>query len=94
MLVTPALAQLRNPQCCVAHEMETFRGAMSFIDKVALDFPSFVSLDWSQFDQRLPRYVIIAFSLDYLASLPIVSHGYMLSRFYSNTIQPTPEFSR
>lgn len=57
----PAHAQLRNPQCCVAHGLETFRGAMQLIDRIALYFLCFISLDWSQFDQRLPFYVIIAF---------------------------------
>lgn len=79
-LTTPALAQLRNPECCVAHGLETFRGSMSLLNRVSYSFMSFISLDWSQFDQRLPRYVIVAYYLDYLTSLIIVSHGYMPTR--------------
>ncbi|QFU95809.1 RNA-dependent RNA polymerase [Betapartitivirus sp.] len=94
MLVTPALAQMRNPQCCIAHGLETFRGSMRLLDIVALSFFVFISLDWSQFDQRLPYYVIIAFFLDYIPSLLIVSHGYMPTRTYPDTTQPTPLFSR
>jgi hypothetical protein len=93
-LVTPALAQLRNPECCVAHGLETFRGSMSLLDRTALFFMSFISLDWSQFDQRLPRYVIVAFFLDYLASLLIISHGYMPTRFYPDSKMDLHTFAR
>ncbi|BCL64198.1 RNA-dependent RNA polymerase [Neurospora discreta partitivirus 2] len=89
-LTVPLLAQLRNPQCCVAHGLETFRGAMTLLDNIALYFDSYVSLDWSQYDQRLPYYVIVAFFLDFLASLIIVSHGYMPTRSYPDTT--TQEF--
>jgi hypothetical protein len=93
-LVTPALAQLRNPECCVAHGLETFRGSMSLLDRLALFFTSYISLDWSQFDQRLPFYVIVAFFLDYIPSLLIISHGYFPSRGYSDTTQPIHAFAR
>jgi len=84
-LTTPLLAQLRNPECCVAHGLETFRGAMTFLDQQAHNYKSFISLDWSQYDQRLPYYVIVAYYLDFLASLIIVSHGYMPTRSYPDT---------
>nr|QOI17272.1 RNA-dependent RNA polymerase [Picoa juniperi partitivirus 3] len=89
-LFTPALAQMRNPQCCIAHGLETFRGSMSILDKIALCFTSYISLDWSQFDQRLPYYVIIAFFLDYLPSLLIISNGYMPTHDYPSTAPPNP----
>nr|QLC36819.1 RNA-dependent RNA polymerase [Sarcosphaera coronaria partitivirus] len=92
-LFTPALAQLRNPECCVAHGLETFRGSMTLLDRISLFFKSFISLDWSQFDQRLPLYVIKAFFLDYLPSLLIVSAGYMPTRNYPDSSQPTPDFA-
>jgi hypothetical protein len=94
MLTTPLLAQMRNPQSCVAHGLETFRGAMALLNMTFLYwFSCFASLDWSQYDQRLPRYVIIAYYLDFLASLLIVSHGYMPSRFYESSIQPIDKFA-
>jgi hypothetical protein len=89
-LTTPLLAQMRNPQCCVAHGLETFRGSMSLLDQVAHFFLSYISLDWSQFDQRLPYYVIIAYYLDFLASLIIISHGYLPTHNYPNTASTTP----
>jgi hypothetical protein len=93
-LFTPALAQLRNPSCCVAHGLETFRGSMDFLNRIALAFLSYVSLDWSQYDQRLPFYVIIAFFLDFLPSFLIVSHGYMPTRAYPDTRQDIHKFAR
>jgi hypothetical protein len=93
-LFTPALAQLRNPECCVAHGLETFRGSMSLMNRIAMCFLSFISLDWSQYDQRLPYYVIIAFFLDYLPSLLIISHGYMPTRLYPDSTQDLHCFAR
>jgi hypothetical protein len=93
MLTTNFLAQMRNPQCCVLHGLETFRGSMSFIDQVAHSFNFYVSLDWSQFDQRLPLPAIKAYYTRYLPSLLIVSHGYFPSRGYENTLQPTDSFA-
>nr|QLC36831.1 RNA-dependent RNA polymerase [Sarcosphaera coronaria partitivirus] len=93
-LTTPLLAQMRNPQCCVAHGLETFRGSMSLLDRVALAFTSFISLDWSQFDQRLPFYVIVAYYLDFLASLIIISHGYMPTHSYPDTTADPHSFAQ
>nr|QLC36821.1 RNA-dependent RNA polymerase [Sarcosphaera coronaria partitivirus] len=85
MLTTPLLAQLRNPQCCVLHGLETFRGAMSIIDTIAHAFNAFISIDWSQFDQRAPQPAIKCFFTRYLPSLLIISQGYFPSRGYENT---------
>jgi len=92
-LTGPLHAQLRNPQCCVAHGLETFRGSMTLLDQLALFFLCFISLDWSQFDQRLPVYVIIAFFLDFLPSLIIISHGYMPTRSYPDTSSDIHSFA-
>nr|QLC36820.1 RNA-dependent RNA polymerase [Sarcosphaera coronaria partitivirus] len=89
MLTTNFLAQMRNPQCCVLHGLETFRGAMSAIDNIALYFNAFVSLDWSQFDQRAPLPAIHCYYARFLPSLLIVSHGYFPSRGYENTSFPS-----
>jgi hypothetical protein len=94
MLLLPALMQLRNPQSCVAHGIETFRGGMNLLNQVLSAFESFISIDWSQFDQRLPRFIITAFFLDYLPSILIVSHGYMPTRQYPDSTQDTLAFAR
>jgi len=64
------------------------------IDRAAHRYSSFISLDWSAFDQRVPRYVIVAFFLDYIPSLLIVSHGYMPTRFYPDTHQDLDSFAQ
>nr|QOI17253.1 RNA-dependent RNA polymerase [Caloscypha fulgens partitivirus 1] len=93
MLTTNLLAQMRNPQCCVLHGLETFRGAMSVIDKIAHSFTAYVSLDWSNFDQRAPQPAIKCYYTRFLPSLLIVSHGYFPSRGYENTQQPIDIFA-
>jgi len=85
MLTYALLTQLRNPECAVMHGLETFRGSMQLIDQVAHHFTSYVSLDWSQFDQRLPLYVIIAYYARFLPSRIIVSHGYAATHTYPDS---------
>nr|BBU59831.1 RNA dependent RNA polymerase [Rosellinia necatrix partitivirus 11] len=85
MLTYCLLAQLRNPECAVMHGLETFRGSMSLIDRVALNFQSFVSLDWSQFDQRLPLYVIISYYARFLPRKIVISHGYAATHTYPDS---------
>nr|AHU88025.1 RNA-dependent RNA polymerase [Ustilaginoidea virens partitivirus 2] len=92
-LTGPLHAQMRNPQCCVAHGLETFRGSMTLLDQTALFYQCYISLDWSQFDQRLPVYVIVAFFLDFLPSLIIISHGYMPTRSYPDTSSDNHSFA-
>nr|QKR71507.1 RNA-dependent RNA polymerase [Rhizoctonia solani partitivirus 9] len=85
MLTYPLLAQLRNPECCVLHGLETFRGSMNVIDSVAMAFTSYVSLDWSQFDQRLPIYVIITYYTRFLPRRIVINKGYTPSHSYPDT---------
>jgi hypothetical protein len=85
MLTYPLLAQLRNPECAIMHGLETFRGSMQLIDQVAIWFTSYVSLDWSQFDQRLPFYVVIAYFLKFLPRLIIVNKGYAATHTYPDS---------
>nr|QDW81311.1 RNA-dependent RNA polymerase [Rhizoctonia solani partitivirus 6] len=85
MMTYPLLAQLRNPECCVLHGLETFRGSMHIIDSVAMLFHSYVSLDWSQFDQRLPIYVIICYYTRFLPKLVVINKGYTPSHSYPDT---------
>jgi hypothetical protein len=85
MLTYCLLTQLRNPECAVMHGLETFRGGMKIINLVAHHFDAYVSLDWSQFDQRLPIYVIIAYYTRFLPSKIIVSRGYASTHWYPDS---------
>lgn len=88
MLTYAFIVQLRNHDCAVMHGLETFRGAMFYIDRVALNYTSYVSLDWSQFDQRLPYYVVIFFFTKWLPSLIIINKGYAGTHTYPDTRFP------
>jgi hypothetical protein len=85
MLTYCFIVQLRNSDCAVMHGLETFRGAMFHIDRVALNFINYISLDWSQYDQRLPFYVIVAYFTRWLPSLIIINKGYAGTHTYPDT---------
>nr|WAY16572.1 putative RNA-dependent RNA polymerase [Rhizoctonia solani partitivirus 6] len=91
MLTYPLLAQLRNPECCVLHGLETFRGSMHVIDYCAQQYQSYVSLDWSQFDQRLPIYVITAYFTRFLPRRIVINKGYTPSHSYPDTRFSNPD---
>ncbi|UKY81259.1 RNA-dependent RNA polymerase [Steinernema ceratophorum partiti-like virus 1] len=84
MLAFPALVQSRKPTCAIMHGLETLRGGNVRLEEIACkgDYESFFTLDWSQFDQRLPHAITDTFFEDYLPSLIIVNHAY----------QPTYEY--
>jgi len=82
MLTFPLLVQARKPQCCIMYGLETIRGANHYLDHVAKSYRSYFSIDWSQFDQRLPRVVTDIFYTDFLRSLIVINQGY----------QPTYEY--
>jgi len=85
MLTYGLIVQLRNPECCVLHGLETFRGSMNVINHAAHFFQSYVSLDWSQFDQRLPLYVIIAYFTRWIPKFLIVNKGYAPTHTYPDS---------
>jgi len=82
MLTFPLLVQARKMSCCIMYGLETIRGSNQFLDKVAQDFRSYFTIDWSQFDQRLPRRITDCYYHDFLPRLIIVDQGY----------QPTYEY--
>jgi hypothetical protein len=85
MLTYCMIIQLRNPECAVLHGLETFRGGMIFIDRAAHSYTSYVSLDWSQFDQRLPLYVIIYYFTKWIPHFLIINKGYCPTHTYPDS---------
>jgi len=61
---------------------ETIRGSNHRLDHIAKGFTSFFTIDWSAFDQRLPRVITDIYWLDFLRRLIVINHGY----------QPTYEY--
>jgi len=82
MLTFPLLVMARHPDCAIMYGLETIRGAMCYIDRLAQLYTSYFTIDWSQYDQRLPRQITDLFYTDYLERLIVISHGY----------QPTYEY--
>jgi hypothetical protein len=78
MLAFPLICQARKMSCCIMYGLETIRGSNIFLDQVAhrMKFTSFFTIDWSQFDQRLPRVITDLFWTRFLPSLIVISHGY------------------
>lgn len=66
----------------IMFSFETIRGSNHYLDSLAQSFQSFFTIDWSSFDQRVPRVITDLFFTDYLRNLIIINHGY----------QPTYEY--
>nr|UQB76094.1 RNA-dependent RNA polymerase [Flumine partitivirus 3] len=82
MLTFPLLIQARKPSCCIMYGLETIRGSNHHIERLARSYSTFFSLDWSSYDQRLPRVITDIFYTDFLRSLIVINNGY----------QPTYEY--
>nr|QLC36828.1 RNA-dependent RNA polymerase [Sarcosphaera coronaria partitivirus] len=82
MLTFPLLVQARKPSCCIMYGLETIRGSNCYLDKLALSFETFFTIDWSGYDQRLPRIITDIYYTDFLRRLIVINHGY----------QPTYEY--
>jgi hypothetical protein len=76
MLFSPALAQIRREESCIMQGLETIRGANAHIDKIAQKYNSYVTLDYSGFDQTVPHPVINTFFEKYIPSILITDQGY------------------
>nr|QLC36824.1 RNA-dependent RNA polymerase [Sarcosphaera coronaria partitivirus] len=82
MLCFPITVQARKPECCIMYGLETLRGANHLLDNLARSYEAFFTIDWSGYDQRLPRVITDIFFTRYLRSKIVISHGY----------QPTYEY--
>lgn len=78
MLAFPLICQARKMSCCIMYGLETIRGSNIFLDQVAqwMNFRSFFTIDWSSFDQLVPRVITDIFFKYFLPSLIVISHGY------------------
>jgi len=82
MLTFPLTVQARKPSCCIMYGLETIRGSNHYIDRLARSYSTYFSLDWSSYDQRLPRVITDIFYSDFLRRLIVIDQGY----------QPTYEY--
>lgn len=82
MLTFPLLVMARSHECSIMYGLETIRGGMAFIDQLARNYNSYFTIDWSEYDQRLPRPITDLYYTKFLRKLIVISHGY----------QPTYEY--
>jgi hypothetical protein len=76
MLTFPLLVQARKPSCCIMYGLETIRGSNCYLDHLARDYKTFFTIDWSGYDQTLPRVITDLYYTDFLRRLIIISNGY------------------
>jgi hypothetical protein len=91
MLTFPLMVQARSPDCCIMHGLETIRGSNHYIDFLSRSYSSFFTIDWSQFDQRLPSVITDLYFTDFLERLIVISHGYQPTYEYPEYPDLTPE---
>jgi hypothetical protein len=76
MLTFPLLVQARKPSCCIMYGLETIRGSNHYFDRLARSYETFFTIDWSGYDQRLPRIITDLYYTDFLRRLIIINEGY------------------
>jgi hypothetical protein len=79
------------------YSIETIRGGPRYLDSLAQrtnqfgsKFKSFLCLDWSQFDQRLPRVITDLYYTEFLERLIVISNGYQPTYEYPTYPDLTP----
>lgn len=82
MLTFPLLVQARKHSCSIMYGLETIRGSNLYLDALARSYDTFFTIDWSGYDQRLPRILTDLYYTDFLRRLIIISHGYQRTYEY------------
>lgn len=82
MLTFPLLVCARTIECCIMYGLETIRGGNHYLDHMAKKYKSYFTIDWSSFDQRMPRVITDIYYTDFLESLIIISQGYQATYEY------------
>jgi hypothetical protein len=92
----PLHIMARSMSSSIMYSIETIRGGCSYMDIQAKRFVSYLCIDWSSFDQRMPWVIVDTFFTMFLPSLLIISHGYAPTAEYPTYPELTPEkmFSR
>lgn len=76
MITFPLHVMARSVDSAIMYSIETIRGGCSFMDIIAKQYKSYLCLDWTNFDQRMPWIIVDTFFTVFLPYLLIVSHGY------------------
>jgi len=92
MLTYPLHVMARSMSSSIMYSIETIRGGCSYMDALARSFASYLCIDWSSFDQRMPWIIVDQFFTVFLPCLLIVSAGYQpVSSYLSYSHLPSDE---
>nr|AFR78160.1 RNA-dependent RNA polymerase [Sclerotinia sclerotiorum partitivirus 1] len=96
MITFPLHVLARSSRSAIMYSMETIRGGCARMDALASSCQSYLCIDWSSFDQRMPWIIVDLFFTLFLPLLLIISHGYQPTAEYSEYLGLTPDkmFSR
>jgi len=72
----------RAADCCILYGLETLRGAAHYLDFIAKSYESYFCIDWSAYDQRLPRVITNLYYTDFLEQLIVINSGYQPTMDY------------
>jgi hypothetical protein len=84
MLTFPLLVMARSAQCCILYGLETLRGSAHYLDFIAKKYSSYFSIDWSSYDQRLPRVITDLYYTEFLERLIVINSGYQPTADYQD----------
>jgi len=91
MLTFPLTVQARKPSCCIMYGLETIRGSNHYLDNLARRYTTFFTIDWSGYDQHLPRVITDIYYTDFLRRLIVINQGYAPTFEYPTYPDLTPE---
>lgn len=57
MLTFPLLVQARHHDSCIMYGLEAIRKSNVYLDLIVQKYKSFFTIDWSSFDQTVPRCI-------------------------------------
>ena len=77
MITYPLHMMARSIKSSLMYSLETLRGGCAYMDYVSKHYSSYLCLDWSAFDQRMPWTIVDTFWTRFLPSLLVINHGYV-----------------
>jgi hypothetical protein len=76
MVTYPLHIMARSMSSSIMYSIETIRGGCAYMSIQAKRYGSYLCIDWSSFDQRMPWIIVDTFFTRFLPSLLIINHGY------------------
>jgi len=91
MITFPLHMMARSLDSAMMYSIETVRGGCAYLDILSRQYKSYLCLDWSTFDQRMPWIIVDFFFTMFLPSLIIISDGYAPTSEYPSYPDLTPD---